>query len=72
MTQIPKDQILEMLAARGKDEQLEEAANQLPDPVDSEMHADLLSQLGVERQDLEEGGAGGVKFGIDEAEGETR
>ena len=72
MTKVPKDQVLEMLTARGKDGQLEEAANQLPDPVDTEEHADLLEQLGVERQDLEEGGAGGVKFGIDEDEGESR
>ena len=72
MTQVPKDQILEMLAARGKDGQLQEAANQLPDPVDTEEHADLLAQLGVERQDLEEGGAGGVRFGIDEDAGEAR
>ena len=72
MSQIPKDQILEMLTARGKDAQLQEATNQLPDPVDTEEHADLLAQLGVERQDLEEGGAGGVKFAIDESEGDAR
>ncbi len=72
MPQVPKDQILEMLAARGQDDQIEEMTNQLPDPVDTEEHADLLKQLGVDPAGLEEAGAGGLKFGIDEDEGDAR
>ena len=72
MPQVPKDQILEMLAARGQDDQIDEATNQLPDPVDTEEHADLLAQLGVDPGDLEEAGSGGLKFGIDEDQGEVR
>ena len=72
MTQVPKDQILEMLAARGQDDRIEEATNQLPDPVDTEQHADLLTELGVDPADLGEAGGGGLKFGIDEEGGDTR
>jgi len=72
MPQVPKDQILEMLAARGGDDRIEEATNQLPDPVDTDEHADLLTQLGVDPADLSEAGGGGLKFGIDEDAGDTR
>lgn len=65
MTEIPKDQIMEMLTARGEGGQIPEAANQLPDPVDSEKHADLLKDLGVDPADFQDGGEGGLKFGID-------
>lgn len=72
MPQVPKDQILEMLVARGQEDRVDEATNQLPDPVDTEEHADLLAQLGVDPADLEEAGAGGLKFGIDEDAGDAR
>jgi hypothetical protein len=72
MPQVPKDQILEMLTARGEDDRIEEATNQLPDPVDTEQHADLLAELGVDPADLDEAGGGGLKFGIDEDAGEAR
>lgn len=72
MTEIPKDQIVEMLAARGQDAQIDEALNQLPDPVDTDEHAEVLDQLGVERADLDAAGEAGVKFGIDESAGEPR
>jgi predicted PhzF superfamily epimerase YddE/YHI9 len=60
--EIPKEQILSLLRERGQQDQAEQADQQLPDQVDPEQHADLLSRLGIDPQDLL-GGLGG-KLGL--------
>ncbi len=67
--QIPKDQILQLLRSRGEDQKAEQADGQLPDQVDTEQHAGILEQLGIDPQDLLGalgGGAGGIgdKLGL--------
>jgi hypothetical protein len=63
--EIPKDQILKMLRDRGQGDKADQADQQLPDQVDPEKHADLLSKLGIDPKDLM-GGLGGVgeKLGL--------
>ena len=60
--EIPKEQILSLLRDRGQQDQAEQADQQLPDQVDPEQHADLLSRLGIDPQDVL-GGLGG-KLGL--------
>jgi hypothetical protein len=50
--QIPKDQILDLLRQQGKDDQVSEADQQLPDQVDPEQHAGLLRKFGIDPADL--------------------
>ena len=50
--EIPKDKILELLRSRGEHDTAEQAGNELPDTVDTEKHADLLSKLGINPLDL--------------------
>ena len=50
--QIPKDKILDMLRDQGKDDQVDQAAQELPDQVDPEQHAGLLEKFGLNPQDL--------------------
>ena len=60
--EIPKEQVLSLLRDRGQQDQAEQADQQLPDQVDPEQHADVLSRLGIDPQDLL-GGLGG-KLGL--------
>ena len=64
--QIPKDQILQLLRSRGEDQKAEQADGQLPDQVDTEKHAGILEQLGIDPQDLlgSLGGGIGDKLGL--------
>jgi len=64
--EIPKDQILKLLRERGQDDKVAEADQQLPDQVDPEQHADLLSKLGIDPKELLGGGLGGIgdKIGL--------
>jgi hypothetical protein len=50
--QIPKEQILDLLRRQGKDDQVGEADQQLPDQVDTEKDAGLLQKFGVDPGDL--------------------
>jgi hypothetical protein len=50
--QIPKDQILDMLRDQGKDDQVDQARQELPDQIDPEQHADVLRKFGLDPQDL--------------------
>jgi hypothetical protein len=50
--QIPKDQILDLLRQQGKDDQVGEADQQLPDEVDTEKDAGLLQKFGIDPADL--------------------
>ena len=65
--QIPKDQILDLLRQQGKDDQVGEADQQLPDQVDTDQHAGLLEKFGLNPADLigKLGGGGlGDKLGL--------
>ncbi len=61
--QIPKDQVLQLLRSRGDDQQTQQANSELPDQVDTDQHAGLLSKFGINPQDLLGGGLGG-KLGL--------
>jgi hypothetical protein len=49
---IPKDKIIELLRERGDHDRADQAAQELPDQVDHEQHADLLSKHGIDPKDL--------------------
>jgi hypothetical protein len=59
---IPKEKVVELLRERGQDDMATRAEAELPDQVDLEQHADLLSKFGVDPQDL----AGKLPGGIGE------
>jgi hypothetical protein len=62
--QIPKDTILSMIESRAGGDQAQQAAGQLPDMVDHEEHGGLLSQFGIDPQELTgEGGTDGTENG---------
>jgi hypothetical protein len=50
--EIPKDKILDLLREQGKDDQVDQAQQELPDQVDPEQHAGLLQKFGLDPQDL--------------------
>ncbi|MDQ0616264.1 hypothetical protein [Arthrobacter globiformis] len=50
--QIDKSQILEFLRSRGDNDKAAQAENELPDQVDTDQHAGLLSQFGINPADL--------------------
>jgi hypothetical protein len=50
--EIPKDQILDLLRQQGKDDQVGQAQQELPDQVDPEKHSDLLAKFGIDPQDV--------------------
>jgi hypothetical protein len=61
--EIPKEQILQLLQERGATDQVCQADQQLPEQVDPEQHGDLLSNLGLDPQELMSkfgGGLGGA------------
>ena len=65
--QIPKEQILDLLRQQGKDDQVGEADQQLPDQVDTDQHAGLLEKFGLNPADLlSKFGGGGIgdKLGL--------
>ena len=60
-----KDTILQFLRGNGQHEQADQAAQELPDQVDSDQHAGMLSKFGVSPAELiskftGSGGAGGL------------
>jgi hypothetical protein len=50
--QIDKAQILEFLRSQGDNDKAAQAETQLPDQVDTDQHAGLLSKLGINPADL--------------------
>jgi hypothetical protein len=61
--EIDKSQIIELLKSQGDHDKAQQADSQLPDKVDPQEHADLLSRLGIDPQDLLgklPGGLGGL------------
>jgi hypothetical protein len=64
--EIPKDKILELLRKRGEHDKVDQADRELPDQVDPEQHASLLSKFGIDPQELagELPGGLGDKLGL--------
>ncbi|MDX6206470.1 MAG: hypothetical protein QOE76_974 [Frankiales bacterium] len=62
--QIDKAQVIDLLKSLGKHDQVPAAQSELPEKVDTEQHADLLSKFGINAGDL--GGLGGIagKLGL--------
>jgi hypothetical protein len=50
--QIDKAQIIELLKSRGEPDKAAQAESALPGKVDTEKHSGLLSELGIDPQDL--------------------
>jgi hypothetical protein len=60
---IDKAQIIELLKSQGNHDKAGQAESELPETVDTEQHAGLLSKLGIDPQDLLgklPGGLGGL------------
>ncbi len=49
---IDKHQVLELLRAKGEQDKAEQAARELPDQMDTDEHADVLSSFGLGPQEL--------------------
>jgi len=65
--QLDKGMILDFLREQGQQQQAQEAERQLPDQVDTDQHASLLENLGVDLPTLLSkfgGGAGGGLGGL--------
>ena len=64
--EIPKDAILKLIRERLGGDKADEADRELPDKVDPDKHADLLSRFGVDPKELLGGGLGGIggKLGL--------
>ena len=63
--QLDKNQILDLLRGGGQQDQASQAEQQLPDQVDTDQHAGLLQQFGLDPQELIQkfmGGGGLPKF----------
>ena len=63
--QLDKNMILDLLRERGQQDQASQAEQQLPDQVDTDQHAGLLQQFGLDPQELIQkfmGGGGLPKF----------
>ena len=50
--QINKPQIIELLMSRGKNDEASRAESELPDQVDTDKDAGLLSKFGIDPKDL--------------------
>lgn len=64
--QLDKSMILNFLMEQGQHQEAKQAEQQLPDKVDTDQHASLLSNLGVDLPTLMSkfGGGGGVGGGL--------
>ena len=50
--QLDKNMILDLLRERGQQDQADQAAQQLPDQVDTDRDAGLLQRFGIDPQEL--------------------
>ena len=50
--QIDKETILNLLQEQGKQGEADQAAQELPDQVDTDEHGDLLQRFGIDPQSL--------------------
>ena len=59
---IDKNQILELLRSQGDDDKAQQADSELPDQVDTDKDAGLLSKFGIDPMELikQFGGGGGI------------
>ena len=59
---IDKDQILQLLRSQGDHDKAQQADSELPDQVDTDKDAGLLSKFGIDPMDLVKnlGGGGGL------------
>ena len=67
--QLDKSQIIDLLTSQGQHDEAAAADGQLPQTVDTEQHAGLLSSLGLDPMELVTklaggGGAGGALGGL--------
>jgi hypothetical protein len=64
--EIPKEKVIALIRDRVGGDQADQADRELPDQVDPEQHADLLSKFGIDPKDLMGGGLGDVagKLGL--------
>ena len=63
--QLDKGMILDFLREQGQQQEAQQAEQQLPNQVDTEQHASLLSNLGVDIPTLlSKFGGGGVPGGL--------
>lgn len=64
--QIPKKQILDFLEQQGQGSTASRAQSELPDQVDTDQHADLLRNLGIDVGSIMNTGGGGIggKLGL--------
>ena len=60
--EIPKEQILQFLQERGQTDQAAQAEGELPDQVDTEQDAGLLSKFGIDPQELMSQFGGGLSI----------
>ena len=58
--EIPKDKVLDLLREQGKDDQVDQAQQELPDQVDPERDSGLLAKFGIDPQDLLAKFGGGI------------
>ena len=58
--EIPKDKILDLLKQQGKQDQAQQAEQELPDQVDPDRDSGLLAKFGIEPQDLLSKLGGGI------------
>jgi hypothetical protein len=56
--ELDKNQILDFLREKGQSDKVSQAEQELPDHVDTDQHADLLQQHGVDPSQLAQGGLG--------------
>jgi hypothetical protein len=59
--QIDKSQIMDLLKSRGNDEKAEQAAQELPDTVDTERDSGLLGKFGIDVRELTSNLPGGLR-----------
>jgi hypothetical protein len=62
--QFDKDAIVSFLREKGQSDQADQAAQNLPAQVDTDQHSDLLSQHGVDIQELVQKFGGGALGGL--------
>lgn len=60
--EIPREQILQFLQERGQTDQAAQAEQELPEQVDTEQDAGLLSKFGIDPQELVSQFGGGLSL----------
>jgi hypothetical protein len=56
--QIQKSQVVDFLNQHGQGDKAQAVAQHLPDTIDTDQHADLLKQHGVDPSEIAQGGLG--------------